>query len=435
MEKTIIRSERLGIEVCRIKHDSGLTMLLCPMEGFSTAYAAFTTKLGSVDTRFKTQDDADFVDVPEGVAHFLEHKMFENEEGDAFARYAKTGASANAFTSFDRTSYLFACTDRFSESLEILLDFVRRPYFTEASVRKEQGIIGQEIRMYDDSGDWRVMFNLLGALYHNHPVRIDIAGTVESIAQIDHELLYRCHRTFYHLNNMVLCVAGNFTVEQVLEVAGRVLKPDAKPVEIERGRVDEPDSICQPLVEQKLSVATPLFHFGFKGVSSGEAGNLKNQILDEMLCDLIAGEASPLYRRLYDAGIINATFGTEVMAGRDYMCAIFSGESREPEKVAEQIREEVAALRRDGIDREQFELIRRATYGRYIGLYSRTEPVAGLMCAAHFAGIDDIFSLLDVIANATLEQVEERLRVAFDPEKSALSIVRPQDSETGGTVE
>ncbi len=140
MEKTIIRSERLGIEVCRIKHDSGLTMLLCPMEGFSTAYAAFTTKLGSVDTRFKTQDDADFVDVP---------------EGDAFARYAKTGASANAFTSFDRTSYLFACTDRFSESLEILLDFVRRPYFTEASVQKEQGIIGQEIRMYDDSGDWR----------------------------------------------------------------------------------------------------------------------------------------------------------------------------------------------------------------------------------------------------------------------------------------
>ena len=214
MEKTIIRSERLGIEVCRIKHDSGLTMLLCPMEGFSTAYAAFTTKLGSVDTRFKTQDDADFVDVPEGVAHFLEHKMFENEEGDAFARYAKTGASANAFTSFDRTSYLFACTDRFSESLEILLDFVRRPYFTEASVQKEQGIIGQEIRMYDDSGDWRVMFNLLGALYHNHPVRIDIAGTVESIVQIDHELLYRCHRTFYHLNNMVLCVAGNFTVEQ-----------------------------------------------------------------------------------------------------------------------------------------------------------------------------------------------------------------------------
>lgn len=182
MERTVIKSARLGQEMVKIKHPSGLTMLLCPMPGYSTAYATFTANVGSVDTGFKTQDDDAFVDVPEGIAHFLEHKMFENEDGDAFAKYAKTGASANAYTSFDKTAYLFACTDRFEESLEILLDFVRRPYFTKESVQKEQGIIGQEIRMYDDDGEWRVQFNLLQALYHNHPVRIDIAGTVESIA-------------------------------------------------------------------------------------------------------------------------------------------------------------------------------------------------------------------------------------------------------------
>lgn len=427
MERTVIKSARLGQEMVKIKHPSGLTMLLCPMPGYSTAYATFTANVGSVDTGFKTQDDDAFVDVPEGIAHFLEHKMFENEDGDAFAKYAKTGASANAYTSFDKTAYLFACTDRFEESLEILLDFVRRPYFTKESVQKEQGIIGQEIRMYDDDGEWRVQFNLLQALYHNHPVRIDIAGTVESIAEIDDQLLYRCYRTFYNLNNMVLCVSGNFDIDAVLRVADRVIKPDEKPIEIERRHVDEPESICKPLVEQKFAVAAPLFQFGFKGRGGNPRDNLKNQILDEILAEIIAGDASPLYRRMYDAGIINSTFGSEIMAGRDYMCAIFSGESREPERVADEIKAEVARMRREGVDKKMFELCRRATYGRYIGMYTRTASVAGLMSAVYFAGMDDMYALLDIVANATLDQMNERLQIAFNPEKSALSIVRPLD--------
>lgn len=427
MERTVIKSARLGQEMVKIKHPSGLTMLLCPMPGYSTAYATFTANVGSVDTGFKTQDDDAFVDVPEGIAHFLEHKMFENEDGDAFAKYAKTGASANAYTSFDKTAYLFACTDRFEESLEILLDFVRRPYFTKESVQKEQGIIGQEIRMYDDDGEWRVQFNLLQALYHNHPVRIDIAGTVESIAEIDDHLLYRCYRTFYNLNNMVLCVAGNFDIDAVLRVADRAIKPDEKPIEIERRHVDEPESICKPLVEQKFAVAAPLFQFGFKGCGGNPRDNLKNQILDEILAEIIAGDASPLYRRMYDAGIINSTFGSEIMAGRDYMCAIFSGESREPERVADEIKAEVARMRREGVDKKMFELCRRATYGRYIGMYTRTASVAGLMSAVYFAGMDDMYALLDIVANATLDQMNERLQIAFNPEKSALSIVRPLD--------
>lgn len=427
MERTVIKSARLGQEMVKIKHPSGLTMLLCPMPGYSTAYATFTANVGSVDTGFKTQDDDAFVDVPEGIAHFLEHKMFENEDGDAFAKYAKTGASANAYTSFDKTAYLFACTDRFEESLEILLDFVRRPYFTKESVQKEQGIIGQEIRMYDDDGEWRVQFNLLQALYHNHPVRIDIAGTVESIAEIDDHLLYRCYRTFYNLNNMVLCVAGNFDIDAVLRVADRAIKPDEKPIEIERRHVDEPESICKPLVEQKFAVAAPLFQFGFKGCGGNPRENLKNQILDEILAEIIAGDASPLYRRMYDAGIINSTFGSEIMAGRDYMCAIFSGESREPERVADEIKAEVARMRREGVDKKMFELCRRATYGRYIGMYTRTASVAGLMSAVYFAGMDDMYALLDIVANATLDQMNERLQIAFNPEKSALSIVRPLD--------
>ncbi|MCI8650775.1 MAG: insulinase family protein [Anaerotruncus sp.] len=427
MERRVIRSQRLGEELVCIEHSSGLTMLLCPMQGFSTAYATFTANIGSVDTCFKTQEDTDFVEVPEGVAHFLEHKMFENPEGDAFALYAKTGASANAYTSFDKTCYLFACTDQFEQSLEILLDFVRRPYFTDASVQKEQGIIGQEIRMYDDDGDWRVMFNLLEALYQRHPVRIDIAGTVESIAKIDPELLYRCHRTFYNLNNMVLSIAGNFEIDTVLRVADKVLKPDEKPVEIEHRSFAEPQEIGRPLVEQKLQVAAPLFNLGFKEDSAGLSGNLKNRILDEMLCELLTGEASPLYRRMYDAGIINATFGSSVMAGRDYMCTIFGGESREPEQVAQEIRAEVLRVQKEGIEPELFELVKRYFYGHYISMYTRPESMASLMTTTYLAQVEDSYSLLDLVAEVTQEQLEHRLRTAFDVERSALSIIRPQE--------
>ena len=183
--------------------------------------------------------------------------------------------------------------------------------------------------MYNDDGDWRVYFNLLGALYQNHPVRIDIAGTVESISEIDADLLYRCYHTFYNLNNMVLCVAGNFEIDTVLKVADKLLKPAEKKIKIERGTYQEPEQVNKALVEQKLAVATPLFQLGFKGKSKDAASNLRNQVLDEILADIIAGEASELYSKMYDAGLINSTFSSEIMAGRDYMCSIFSGESRE----------------------------------------------------------------------------------------------------------
>ena len=201
--------------------------------------------------------------MPEGIAHFLEHKLFESEDLDAFARYAKTGASANAYTSFERTCYLFSCAGNFKASLEILLDFVQSPYFTEQTVQKEQGIIGQEIRMYQDEPNWQVMFNCLRALYKVHPVRIDIAGTIDSISHITADLLYRCYRTFYNLHNMALAVAGNVTVNEVLEVADRLLKP-ADALSIERNFPDEPAKPVQPFIEQTLDVGAPLFMLGFK---------------------------------------------------------------------------------------------------------------------------------------------------------------------------
>ena len=215
MSLQTITGKRVGDTYYKLEHPSGLTVFIYPKENSNSTYAVFGTKYGSVDNQFRRSDEDTVHTVPEGIAHFLEHKLFESEDGDAFARYAKTGASANAYTSFDMTCYLFSCTENVEASLEILLDFVQSPYFTEQTVQKEQGIIGQEIRMYDDDPQWRVMFNLLGALYHTHPVKIDIAGTVESISHITPELLYQCYHTFYDLHNMALCVAGNIDKETV----------------------------------------------------------------------------------------------------------------------------------------------------------------------------------------------------------------------------
>lgn len=422
MQKSIVKSDRLGEQFQVIDHPSGLRMLLYPMEGFSGAYSLFATKYGSVDTRFKTDKDADFVDVPAGIAHYLEHKMFENEDGDAFMLYAKTGASANAYTSFDRTAYLFSCTENFAQSLDILLNFVSSPYFTPETVQKEQGIIGQEIGMYDDNADWRVYFNLLGALYHNNPVRIDIAGTVESIAKIDADLLYRCYHTFYNLHNMVLAIAGNFDVQTVLDIADRNLKA-AEALHVERGAFDEPREVRTAFVEQHLPVAQPMFQIGFKGVPGSESENMVGQILDELLIEMIAGEATPLYRRLYDAGLVNQTFSGESMGSRDYALAIFGGESRDPGKVNDELLAEITRMRREGIDADTFARCKKAIYGRYVGMYGRTESVAGMMVSTHFAGVG-LYEPLNIVADITKEQLETRMQQSFDPAHSALSIVR-----------
>ena len=251
MTRQVFESE-IGESYIKAVHPSGLKIYILEKPQYNSAYAVFGTKYGSIDTCFTVNGEE--TRVPEGIAHFLEHKLFESEDGDAFTKYAATGAYANAYTSFDRTCYLFSCSDRFYDNLGILLDFVQSPYFTEQTVAKEQGIIGQEIRMYDDSPEWRVMFNMLMNMYHRHPVRIDIAGTVESIAEINADLLYKCYNTFYNPSNMFVCIAGNVNAEKVLSQINGAVKTNA-PHEITRNFEEEPDSVVNSCCEQKLAVA------------------------------------------------------------------------------------------------------------------------------------------------------------------------------------
>ena len=403
-------------------HPSGLRVFLYPKEKSSTTYAIFSTKYGSIDSCFQRSDEPAPETVPEGIAHYLEHKLFESEDGDAFQRYAETGASANAYTSFENTSYLFSCSDRLYDSLEILLDFVQSPYFTEETVRKEQGIIGQEIKMYDDDPQWRVMFNYLRAMYHAHPIRQDIAGTVESIAQITPDHLYRCYRTFYNLHNMAFVLAGSFDVDRVCQLLDRMLKP-CDPVTVRRVFPAEPASVAQPRVEEALSVALPLFQFGYKLPGTAPRGE-KDLAAAEVLLEVLASEASPLFRRLLDSGLVNeSSFASEFFEGEGYATLMFGGESNDPEAVAAAITEELLRLRKEGIDPAAFERSRRSLYGQNLAALNSTASIANAILSLTFKG-RELFSYIHALAGITVADVEQFL-AGLPLEQQVLSIVKP----------
>lgn len=409
-----------------IDHKSGLKIFVMPKEHYSSAYAVIGTRYGSIDTKFKRSDRSDFVTVPEGIAHFLEHKLFESEELDAFTRYAETGASANAYTSFDKTCYLFQCTDRFEDSLRILLDFVTHPYFTKETVEKEQGIIGQEITMYYDVPGWMSTFNLLKCLYKNHPVRIDIAGTVDSISHITDKLLYDCYDTFYNLNNMALAVVGNVDVDSVLAVCDEVLKKSAD-VKIERAFEQEPREIVKSYEEYHLSVGMPVFSFGYKEECKTPMRTVKELIEMNVLLEVLAGETSPLYTSLFEKGLINSSFSKEYFVGNGYEAVIFDGESNNAADVAQEIKAEVENLRTNGFSDERFEAARRSLYGKEIMSYNDIDDVANSMIASCFGGFG-VFDALEIYKSVQKSDIEKLLAEKLNEQYSALSIVKSKEN-------
>jgi len=415
-----IKEERFGITYYELKHESGLPIYVCPKEGFRSCYAVIGTKFGSMNAEFIHNGSR--ITVPDGTAHYLEHKLFESEEGDAFTQYAKTGASANAYTSFDNTCYLFSCTERFDESLGILFDLIQSPYFTPETVAKEQGIIGQEIKMYDDSPDWRVTMNLLQAMYQNHPINKDIAGTVETIAEITPEILYECYHSYYNLNNMVLCIAGNVSPEDVLKIADEKLKPN-EAVSTESIFPEEPYEVKQGYVEQALPVALPMFALGFKEQAGTEYAGTKDLLCTSILLEAFAGEGSELYRRLLDNRLINSTFGTEYMEGKGYRAVIFEGESADPAAAAEMIKEAVRELHEKGVAMDMFENAKKCTYGRIArGLDSPSSIATGMLNAA-FTG-KKMFASAEMISEITLQDVNDRLKQQLDPDNCTLSVIK-----------
>lgn len=423
MKKEIITSRLTGDSCIHVKHSSGLDIYISEMTGFSNVHALFGTKYGSVNTMFRTSADDGYTTVPEGIAHFLEHKLFENEECGVFELYAKTGASCNAFTSFDKTCYLFSCSGNYTENLRILLDFVQNPYFTKENVEKEQGIIGQEIQMTNDNPDWRVFFNMLKAMYHSHPVRIDIAGTIESIAEIDADLLYKCYNTFYNLNNMVLSIAGNVNADEVLAICDELLKP-CEDNGLETVFPDEPDNIVKAEIREKQPVGTSVFHLGYKcrPVTSDRKQAVKKYITASIVSSLVTCKSNEMYRRLTEEGIINNTFACELFSGDGYMSLIFSGESAQPDVVRNAVADEFARILKDGVCEKDFSRIRKSSYGDLIRQLNNVPAVASLMINNAMSGFGT-YDIIDTFSEITSQDVYDFIKSELTEDKIVLSVI------------
>ncbi len=414
-------NEKLGETVFCAQHPSGLEIRVMPKKGYDSAYAVFGVKYGSIDTAVQNES-GEFETIPEGTAHFLEHKLFESEDLNAFERFAKTGASANAYTSFEKTAYLFKGSENIGDSLEILLDFVQNPYFTQQTVEKEQGIIGQEIRMYQDLPDWQVMFNLLKALYAKHPVRIDIAGTQASIAEIDADLLYRLYKNFYNPANMVLSVVGAIEPQEVFDIVERCIKPADGKI-IERKFERESPAPVQDYIEEKLSVAQKQFLLGFKEDLASPLLSLDDEYASHIMLEAVAGKSSVLFKKLLDEGLIDMSFGASLFNGFGFSTVMLGGTSADPEKTAQIIKEEFRRLNSEGIDSAAFERAKRKLYGRSVMSYNDIDDTANMMMNLYFCGYEP-FAEIEACKGVTLEKAQERLGVLRE-EASALSVISP----------
>lgn len=408
---------------------SGLKIGVLPRRGWREATGRVAVNYGSIDSAFIPPGATEPVRVPDGIAHFLEHKLFESEEGNAFDKFAALGADANAYTSWQQTVYYFSATDNIFPCLEILLDMVQEPYFTPETVQKEQGIIGQEIRMYLDSPDWRSRQNLLEAMYQEHPVRIDIAGTEESISQITAETLYQCHRTFYHPSNMMVFVGGDVDPQQTIELIARnVERRGYKPQgEIRRLLPREPDAPGERRREQHLSVSQPVYRLGFKERQVGDRGRalLAKDLLTTMILDVIMGKASPLYNRLYEDGLIDARFGFEYTGEVTYGHTSFAGPTRDPEELERRLLEGIEAARQHGLAAEEFERAKKKSLGRFLSFLNSTDMIAYVVNDGFFKDVG-LFDILPVAEALTVEEANARLREHLDPAYAVTSVIWPR---------
>lgn len=421
-----IEFEQLKETLFHEKLPNGLHVYVLPKVGFNKTFATFTTKYGAMDNHFLPPGGTE-TKVPDGIAHFLEHKMFEEEEGDVFLEFSQYGAQANAFTSFDRTAYLFSATEHVKKNLKTLLNFVQNPYFTEQNVEKEKGIIEQEIKMYQDNPDWRVYFGLIEAFYHQHPVKIDIAGTVESIYKINKDMLYTCYETFYHPSNMLLFVVGPVDPDHIFTLVreNQEQKPYTEQAEIERYLQDEPTSVAIPKHEISLSIGTPKCMMGYKELSLGLQGAdmLKQELTTSLLFDILIGPSSSFYQELLEAGLIDDSFGTDYNLERSYGFSLMGGNSRDPEQLVEKIQEHFAQKLQDGLQELDFERSRKKKIGSFLNQLNSPEFIANQFTRYQFNQMN-LFDVIPTLEGIQFDVVERRMKDHIKPEQFAICIVK-----------
>lgn len=402
---------------------NGLTIYILVKPGYNKSFAAFCTNYGGADRRFKY--GGEWIGTPAGVAHFLEHKMFDTEDGNALEILSSNGASPNAWTSSAMTAYHFESTESFWQNLEMLLSFVSVPYFTPESVDKEQGIIGQEIRMMDDTPGFVVYQNLLKALYKENPLRDSVAGSIESIAEISDQTLYACHKVFYNPSNMVLCVAGDVDPQKVVDTALKILpkEPGERP-ERDYGTTETQD-VYSPITEVNMEVSAPQFLFGCRAepAPKGEA-RLRQRLLGDLALEYLMGKPSHFFTDLYAKGLLRNDFGAELMYSAGSAVIAAGGESRDPKAVLDALMQELDKVKSNGIDPTLFKQVKNSMYGDKIRALGTFSGICFEIAECHFAGCCplDGFAVLD---SFTEKDLKEFITQSFKPGSFALSVVNP----------
>ena len=418
---------RIGERVFSARLDNGLTVYVDVKPDFQKSYAFFATDYGGMDMKF--QLDGQWHDTPAGVAHFLEHKTFDTKDGNALQDLAANGASPNAFTNSAITGYYFESTEKFYENLNILLSFVSQPYYTQESVDKEQGIIGQEIRMIEDDPEYQVYYAMLEGLYAHHPIRTSVAGTIESISRITAGTLNLCHSAFYNPGNMVLCVAGNVDPEKVLDMAREILPREGKGSIPRDYGPAEPAGAARSRTELRMEVSTPIFQLGWKmePAPRGEE-QLRQKLVAELACEALLGNSSPLYVRLYREGLINSSFSYGFDGYPSCAYAMAGGESADPDAVAAAIAAEAERIGREGVDPALFARLKKGLYGTKVRGLNSFENICVGMAQAYFAGYD-MLRFPEVFEGISQADVETCIRTCFTPERAALAVVQPGEGQ------
>ncbi len=418
---------RLGEEYWEERLENGMRICVVPKRGFVRSYAFLAVDYGSVDTKYTVGGKT--YRTPDGVAHYLEHKMFDLPEGNAMQLYAAHGGSPNAFTSYAMTAYYFDCTEEFEENLKTLLRLVTVPYFTPESVEKERGIIAQEIRMYEDSPDSRVYEDLFGALFAEHPIRVPIAGTVESIEEISAQTLHDCHRAFYQPANMMLCVVGDVDAERVAALVREHTDQTAREIPTRDYGAPEQMQSCRAQTVRTMAVSMPTFSLGFK-CEAPEPGmaTMRREIIGGLAAEVLVGESSPLYTRLYEEGLIDSDFSAGYESVKNACLFSCGGDSRDPATVCAAVLKEAERIGREGVEQAQFDRLIKSALGRRTRDLDSFESICYRMCAYYFDGID-YFRFPEAYAEVTPEDVRQFIQQTIRPERAAMAVIRPKESE------
>ena len=417
--------EKLYIE----KLENGLTVMIIPKNNTMKKYIMWGTNFGSIDNHFILPKTKEEIKIPDGVAHFLEHKMFEQRSGvNSLDKLSSIGVDANAYTTNDYTTYLYECNDHFYEALDEFMDYVQNPYYTDENVEKEKGIIAQEIKMYDDHPFWQVYLNAMKCLYKENPVKLDIAGTVESISGINKEILYSCYNTFYTPSNMLMVVSGDFVPEQLIEEIKKRLVKKETSLEVKRIYPNEPEEINQKEKIVKMDVNNPLFVIAFKDtVLENKEELVKKHIAIEILLYMLIGKSSKLYQKLYNEGLLISQPDLDYEFSKEYAHITISGQSNNPKKVKEEFEKELQNIKENGIDEQIFNRIKKKIYGGYVTEFNDVSNIARMFMSDYFKGINS-FEYIENFNQVTKEYTQQILEETFDQRKMILSVVEGSTS-------